>query len=964
MVGATPVDEASLYKEQGNEAFKNENWKEAIAGYTKAIKIGGDKHKQLATFYKNRAAAYLKVEKYESAVNDCNRSLDIEPNDPKALFRRAQAREQLGRIEEAYRDAIEIWNQDTGNKSVQKFLERLQPIVEKRASENAQTSNKVKKMCELAFDLAKPEDQRKMAMNNVLVLAREPVGADLLFKEGVVRKIQSLLKVEKNMEIYVNAVRTIDEICSKSLLNTRGVLAILGIPWFLDVLDCRNADRVAAVQHCMQTILNSFSGMDNKLESKPDKQMCEDNYREIDTLLTCLVFAITNRVISGLARDAIIELVTRNIHYTALNWAERLIDHRGLIRLMEVCSELEEYKYESAMEITPSTRTIAAVCLSRVYENMYYDAARLRYTEQIDEFIKDKLLDPDLEAKVRVVVAITSLLQCAADVGSNIIGRDGILQMILAMATTDDVLQQKVACECIVAAVMKADKAKAIMNHGVDILKQLYRSSDEGIRVRALVGLCKLGSSGGDDASIRPFADGATAKMAEACRRFLVKPGKDKDIRKWAADGLAYLTLDAEVKEKLIEDRPALRALIQLAQSGDQSVLYGVVTTFVNLCNAYDKQEVLPEMVELAKFAKHHIPEEHELDDVDFINKRLTVLAEENITSALVALSKTESQNSKELIARVLNAICSLQELRGLVVQHGGAKALLPLCFEGTAKGKRQAAQALSRIGITINPDVAFPGQRNLEIIRPLLQQLHADCTALENFEAMLALCNLAQMNETVRQRILKEGGLIHIEPYLMEEHLLLRRAAAQCICNLALSEEVVKKHEGENDRVKFLALLCEEEDEDTAKAAAGALAIMTSASKKICERMFTPQSWLEILHTLIANPSPEVQYRGTVIILNMIESGEETATKLLDTDIMQLLNGLSQLPDETRAKARATAAKCLEAAAKYKLVEKATTENLPTKPAAAPSEEVPAAASTEIPDQSEQHEQEETQND
>lgn len=930
---ADTVDEALVYKDDGNAAFKNENWNEAISAYTKAIKCGDGKHKQLGTFYKNRAAAYLKVEKFETAIGDCNKALELEPNDPKALFRRAQAKEQLGRFEEAYRDATVIWKQDPSNKGVQQFLERVHTIVEKRSIENAQTSNKVTKMCDIAFDLAKPEDQRKSAMNNLLVLAREPTGAELLVKEGAVHKIAKLLKVEKNEEIYVNAIRTVDEICNKSLLQTRGVLEIIGIPWFLDVLDSKNAERVAAAQHCMQSILNAFSGMKNKLDSKPDKELCEQNKREIDSLLTCLVYTITNRTITGQARDAIMELITRNVHHNALNWAERLVDVKGLFRLMEVCSELEEYSYESAMDITPSSRTIAAVCLSRVYENMYYDELRIRYTEQIDEFVKDKLLDPELEAKVRVTVAITSLLTCAIDVGSAIIGRDGILQMIFVMATTEDVLQQKVACECIVAAVLKADKAKAIMNHGVGILKKLYHSKDEGVRVRALVGLCKLGSSGGADASVRPFADGATTKMAEACRRFLIKPGKDKDIRKWAADGLAYLTLDAEVKEKLIEDRPAIQALINLAKSGDQSVLYGVVTTFVNLCNAYDKQELVPEMVELATFAKHHIPEEHELDDIDFVNKRLTILTEEGITSALVSLSKTESNNSKELIARVMNAICSIPETRGLVVAHGGAKALLPLCFNCTEKGMRQAGQALSRIGITINPEVAFPGQRNLEVIRPLLNQLHADCIALENFEAMMALCNLAQMNESVRQRIIKEGGLQKVEPYLMEDHLLLCRAAAQVICNLALSDDVVKMHEGENDRIKFLALLCQEEDEDTAKAASGALAILTSNSKKCCEKMLTPAAWLDVLHTLIANPSIDVQYRGTVIILNMIQSSEAIAEKLLSTDVMQLLNGLSQLPDDSRAKARETAAKCLQAAEKYRLVEKANNDNLPEIP-------------------------------
>lgn len=919
-------DEAVLCKERGNAAFKNGDWSTAIDEYTRAIKCN-DKHQQLATFYKNRAAAYLKLERYDNAVSDCDKALELEPNDPKSLFRRAQAKEGLNRFEEAYRDAITVYNTDTANKSVKQFLERMHEIVQRRAVENAQTSSKVKKMCEIAFDITKPEDQRKTAMSNILVLAREQVGADLLFAEGVVNKIAALLKIEKNKEIIVNGVRVIGDICNKSLQRTRGVLKVIGLPWFLDILDSREADRVTAVQHCIQTILNSFSGMDNKLDSKPDQKMCDDNRTEIDTLLTCLIFSITNRTISGLARDAVIELITRNVHYNALNWADRLVEIKGLPRLLEVCSELEEYKYESAMEITPSSRTVAAVCLSRVYENMYYDQARERFNAEVEEFIKEKLLDPDLESKVRVVVAITSLLTCAIDVGVLTIGREGILQMILAMATTDDLLQQKVACECIVAAALKQDKAKAIVAQGVDILKRLYNSKDDGIKVRALVGLCKLGSSGGDDASIRPFADGATTKLAEACRRFLVKPGKDKEIRKWAADGLAYLTLDADVKEKLIDDKPAIQALIQLAKTGDQNVLYGVVTTFVNLCNAYDKQEVLPEMVELAKFAKHHIPEEHELDDIDFVHKRMSMLCDEGITSALVALSKTNSNNSRELIARVLNALCSMQELRGKIVQQGGAKALLPLCFECTEKGKRQAAQALSRIAITINPEVAFPGQRHLEVIRPLLNQLHADYTALENFEAMMALCNLAQMNDAVRQRIVKEGGLQRIEMYLMEDHLLLCRAATQAICNLVMSEDVVKMYEGANDRVKFLALLCQEEDEDTASAASGALAILTSVSTICCQKMFEPVAWLDILHTLIANPSPAVQHRGLVIILNIIRSGPELTEKLLETDVFELLNGLVQLPDEERAKARAVAVECLEEAQKQKLVVKATTD-------------------------------------
>ena len=40
------------------------------------------------------------------------------------------------------------------------------------------------------------------------------------------------------------------------------------------------------------------------------------------------------------------------------------------------------------------------------------------------------------------------------------------------------------------------------------------------------------------------------------------------DLRKWAAEGLAYLTLDADIKEELCKDTSALTSLFDLAKVG------------------------------------------------------------------------------------------------------------------------------------------------------------------------------------------------------------------------------------------------------------------------------------------------------------------------------------------------------------------------------------------------------------
>lgn len=81
-INSEEVSDAGSYKDKGNEAFKASRWEEAVEHYGKAIKAGS-KHKELAVFYKNRAAAYLKLGKYENAVEDCTESLKAAPGIPR-----------------------------------------------------------------------------------------------------------------------------------------------------------------------------------------------------------------------------------------------------------------------------------------------------------------------------------------------------------------------------------------------------------------------------------------------------------------------------------------------------------------------------------------------------------------------------------------------------------------------------------------------------------------------------------------------------------------------------------------------------------------------------------------------------------------------------------------------------------------------------------------------------------------
>lgn len=134
---------AQEWKEKGNEEFNKGNWSEALSHYTNALKLVKEDNADKAVYYKNRAAAYLKIHDYEKAIKDCDSALQICCNDPKALFRRCQALEALERFEEAYRDARNIILSDPNNKIIQPIAARLHEIVQERHKENSRISAKV-----------------------------------------------------------------------------------------------------------------------------------------------------------------------------------------------------------------------------------------------------------------------------------------------------------------------------------------------------------------------------------------------------------------------------------------------------------------------------------------------------------------------------------------------------------------------------------------------------------------------------------------------------------------------------------------------------------------------------------------------------------------------------------------------------------------------------------------------------
>lgn len=860
-------------------------------------------------------------ESYVQAASDASRAIDINSSDIKALYRRCQALEHLGKLDQAFKDVQRCATLEPRNQNFQETLRRLNTSIQEKLRVQFSTDLRVQKMFEILLDENSEADKREKAANNLIVLGREEAGAEKIFQNNGVALLLQLLDTKKP-ELVLAAVRTLSGMCSSHRARATVILHAVRIDRICSLMAVENEQMSLAVCNLLQAIIDSLSGEDKREHRGKEEALVLDTKKDLKQITSHLLDMLVSKKVSGQGRDQALNLLNKNVPRKDLaihdNSRTIYVVDNGLRKILKVVGQVPDLP--SCLPLTDNTRMLASILINKLYDDLRCDPERDHFRKICEEYITGKFDPQDMDKNLNAIQTVSGILQGPFDLGNQLLGLKGVMEMMVALCGSERETDQLVAVEALIHASTKLSRATFIITNGVSLLKQIYKTTkNEKIKIRTLVGLCKLGSAGGTDYGLRQFAEGSTEKLAKQCRKWLCNTSIDTRTRRWAVEGLAYLTLDADVKDDFVQDIPALQAMFELAKTSDKTILYSVATTLVNCTNSYDVKEVIPELVQLAKFSKQHVPEEHPKDKKDFIDMRVKRLLKAGVISALACMVKADSailtDQTKELLARVFLALCDNPKDRGTIVAQGGGKALIPLALEGTDVGKVKAAHALAKIAAVSNPDIAFPGERVYEVVRPLVSLLDTQRDGLQNYEALLGLTNLSGRSDKLRQKIFKERALPDIENYMFENHDQLRQAATECMCNMVLHKEVQERFLADgNDRLKLVVLLCGEDDDKVQNAAAGALAMLTAAHKKLCLKMTqVTTQWLEILQRLCLHDQLSVQHRGLVIAYNLLAADAELAKKLVESELLEILTVVGkQEPDEKKAEVVQTARECL----------------------------------------------------
>ncbi|XP_011823962.1 PREDICTED: protein unc-45 homolog B isoform X3 [Mandrillus leucophaeus] len=833
--------EAVQLKEEGNRHFQLQDYKAATKSYSQALKLTKDKA-LLATLYRNRAACGLKTESYVQAASDASRAIDINSSDIKALYRRCQALEHLGKLDQAFKDVQRCATLEPRNQNFQETLRRLNTSIQEKLRVQFSTDLRVQKMFEILLDENSEVDKREKAANNLIVLGREEAGAEKIFQNNGVALLLQLLDTKKP-ELVLAAVRTLSGMCSGHRARATVILHAVRIDRICSLMAVENEEMSLAVCNLLQAIIDSLSGEDKREHRGKEEALVLDTKKDLKQITSHLLDMLVSKKVSGQGRDQALNLLNKNVPRKDLaihdNSRTIYVVDNGLRKILKVVGQVPDLP--SCLPLTDNTRMLASILINKLYDDLRCDPERDHFRKICEEYITGKFDPQDMDKNLNAIQTVSGILQGPFDLGNQLLGLKGVMEMMVALCGSERETDQLVAVEALIHASTKLSRATFIITNGVSLLKQIYKTTkNEKIKIRTLV-------------------------------------------------------------------------------TSDKTILYSVATTLVNCTNSYDVKEVIPELVQLAKFSKQHVPEEHPKDKKDFIDMRVKRLLKAGVISALACMVKADSailtDQTKELLARVFLALCDNPKDRGTIVAQGGGKALIPLALEGTDVGKVKAAHALAKIAAVSNPDIAFPGERVYEVVRPLVSLLDTQRDGLQNYEALLGLTNLSGRSDKLRQKIFKERALPDIENYMFENHDQLRQAATECMCNMVLHKEVQERFLADgNDRLKLVVLLCGEDDDKVQNAAAGALAMLTAAHKKLCLKMTqVTTQWLEILQRLCLHDQLSVQHRGLVIAYNLLAADAELAKKLVESELLEILTVVGkQEPDEKKAEVVQTARECL----------------------------------------------------
>ena len=300
------------------------------------------------------------------------------------------------------------------------------------------------------------------------------------------------------------------------------------------------------------------------------------------------------------------------------------------------------------------------------------------------------------------------------------------------------------------------------------------------------------------------------------------------------------------------------------------------------------KQVTMEQYDELKRMQK--TTEEKEFDDEPELKEdtpeqcgvRIGKMAAANVPRALCQLADGASDQTLEQVVLGLNRLANEPSVRGTMIQQGVLSKLIKIDNEEknpTDLRKKIIGNIRHCIGkmlVTTNPSMLTAAQR-MGAIKPLIQLVReVGSSDLQQFEALMALTNIASVGDDTKNKIVAERGLAAFKYAMFSDHDMVKQAATEALVNMVGNVDFMKQLQEEDELRLWLALAADFEDHfPCARAAAGCLA-MATGYPDVAKTLIKLPTFKKRMEETLESASLEIMHRMLVVILNLAELGGE----------------------------------------------------------------------------------------
>lgn len=203
------------HKEHGNVAYKQKDYRTAIAHYTLAIETAKEtltnEDEQdrcdpgtIATYLNNRAAASTMILQYDEAVSDCNEAISLLPSFLKAYIRKAKAQVSLGALAEAITTLCMSAIYDPNNSAIITLKNDITKLQQRMELANQLLEKRDQKRTYPPFPLPTTRDAQQALNQITIVLASCPAWRSIL-----IQKTKALVALGKVNDAYTTSTSLI-----------------------------------------------------------------------------------------------------------------------------------------------------------------------------------------------------------------------------------------------------------------------------------------------------------------------------------------------------------------------------------------------------------------------------------------------------------------------------------------------------------------------------------------------------------------------------------------------------------------------------------------------------------------------------------------------------------------------------------------------------------------------------------